>query len=460
MRRTCDGCDENKFIHARRPDGARLCRWCQINDPAWAKPCGTCGVTEHLFHRGLCGACALAEWLTDVLSAGTGAIRPGLAPLYDCLNATPDPVATILWLRRPSPRRALAELVEAVGPLTHEQIDALHPRFFAQRLRGVLVVAGTLPPRDEHLVELEDWLCQRLAQIGDPAERGLVSGFAQWHHLRRLRKDSARQPISQGQAQVVRREIGMAIRLLAWLREHDRSLDSITQLHVDSWFTVRSRMRASLSFLRWCVRQGHVGSLRFPTQTQEQPKHFTDEDQRWHAVRRFLHDDTLPTPVRFAGLLVLLFGQPVARICRLPADRLEHTETGTFLRLAQQAIALPRPLDILATDLAGGRRGWAPVGPETVSPWLFPGALPGRHLSPSMLGRHLRDAGLDIRGARNLAMLDQAADLPAAVASQLLGLSVRQATRWGEWAAAHRAAYAAELIRRQVQKGVDLNQSR
>ncbi|AKL64286.1 hypothetical protein [Streptomyces sp. Mg1] len=80
--------------------------------------------------------------------------------------------------------------------------------------------------------------------------RGIVSGFAEWHHLCRLRRNSARQPISDGRAKVVRREVGTALRLVAWLREHDSSLVPITQLHVDSWFTIPSRMHASLNFLR------------------------------------------------------------------------------------------------------------------------------------------------------------------------------------------------------------------
>ncbi|MGY5052379.1 hypothetical protein ACWDE0_43660 [Streptomyces sp. 900105755] len=65
-----------------------------------------------------------------------------------------------------------------------------------------------------------------------------------------------------------------------------------------------------------------------------------------------------------------------------------------------------------------------------------------------MLARHLKRVGVDVRGTRNLALLDVAAELPASVASKLLGLSLTSATRWTATAGAHRAAYAADLARR------------
>ncbi|WP_329012029.1 hypothetical protein [Streptomyces sp. NBC_00690] len=51
--------------------------------------------------------------------------------------------------------------------------------------------------------------------------------------------------------------------------------------------------------------------------------------------------------------------------------------------------------------------------------------------------------------ARNTALLDLAAGLPAVVLSRLLGIPIRSATRWTQYSGASRSAYAADLSRRQ-----------
>ncbi|MFC5782280.1 hypothetical protein ACFPWS_14550 [Streptomyces aureus] len=52
-----------KYIAGRRPDGSRLCKWCHMYDPVTLRTCRSCGAIEHLFHYGLCNACALPESL-------------------------------------------------------------------------------------------------------------------------------------------------------------------------------------------------------------------------------------------------------------------------------------------------------------------------------------------------------------------------------------------------------------
>jgi hypothetical protein len=62
--------------------------------------------------------------------------------------------------------------------------------------------------------------------------------------------------------------------------------------------------------------------------------------------------------------------------------------------------------------------------------WLFPGQVPGRHLSVNGLVRQLNTHGIQARIARSAMLINLAADLPAAVLADLLGLHLNTAVRW------------------------------
>ncbi|WP_448388590.1 hypothetical protein [Microbacterium aurum] len=55
--------------------------------------------------------------------------------------------------------------------------------------------------------------------------------------------------------------------------------------------------------------------------------------------------------------------------------------------------------------------------------WLFPGRRPGQHLNQTTLMGKLRDAGIDLRGARNASLRALVLDLPAPVVADSLNYS-------------------------------------
>lgn len=103
------------------------------------------------------------------------------------------------------------------------------------------------------------------------------------------------------------------------------------------------------------------------------------------------------------------------------------------------------PLDRLVNELVHRRAGHIAVGRTALNRWLFPGAAPGRPLSPPRLSARLRRLGIPTRLARNTTLIDLAAQLPAAVLSQLLGLHLQTATSWTIEAGNTRMRYAATI---------------
>jgi hypothetical protein len=76
-----------------------------------------------------------------------------------------------------------------------------------------------------------------------------------------------------------------------------------------------------------------------------------------------------------------------------------------------------------------------------VSPWLFPGVLPGRHLTAQSITTRLRSLGINLLGARNTALQSLAAEVPPPLVAELLGYSYNVVQRHAEIAAQPWARY-------------------
>ena len=84
--------------------------------------------------------------------------------------------------------------------------------------------------------------------------------------------------------------------------------------------------------------------------------------------------------------------------------------------------------------------------PRPLPPGCSPGTCPGRPITAARLGERLRSIGIYAQTGRRAALLDLAAQLPAAVLADLLGLHETTAAKWmhqgrGDW-----SRYAAQLV--------------
>ncbi|MFB7280281.1 hypothetical protein ACFCZV_24535 [Streptomyces hydrogenans] len=72
---------------------------------------------------------------------------------------------------------------------------------------------------------------------------------------------------------------------------------------------------------------------------------------------------------------------------------------------------------------------------NTSAGWLFPGHLPGAHISAAALSRRLAAQHIPNRPARTIALVALACDLPPAVLGSMLGLHPITAVQWRRRAA-------------------------
>ena len=137
--------------------------------------------------------------------------------------------------------------------------------------------------------------------------------------------------------------------------------------------------------------------------------------------------------------------------CQRPVQ-LRRTEITTrdgqvLVRFGQHEVPVPDSLGQILTDLIRAGRSHTGTGSPIASPWLFPGGMPGQPITPSRLGERLRALGIRAMPGRRAALIDLAAQLPAAVLADCLNLSPGTAVRWMHQAGADWNRYAADIAR-------------
>jgi hypothetical protein len=364
-----------------RVDAGPLCDTCIRREPAHFRSCRSCGTVARLRHHGLCDRCAVPVMLDAALAGADGAVRTEVIPVRDALAAGQS-VTVLNWLHRPSSRQLLAQLAAGTGPVTHDTLDQLEPAGAARHLRHVLIAQKVLPDRDRHLHALQRWFDAALAEVDNPDEQRVLRGYLTWTHLRRLRgRDTAATAAS---VHSIRDEIKSAIKLLTWLHDRGHSLRTCTQADLDAWCLLGGRMshRARL-FIAWCADRRFTSAVTIPAPSVSTHRQvFADEHTCWRIARHLLHSDTNTTADRVAGLLVLLYGQPVARIVHLTTDNITHAGNQVRLLLGRQPLTVPNPFDRLLLKLVTNRPDPASLGRTGGQRWLFPGRLHGQPLHP------------------------------------------------------------------------------
>lgn len=445
----CARCRTLQPLIGRGPDGAGICGPCAGYETDYA--CRQCGRPGNPYGRGRCAHCVLADRVRALLTGPGATMHPQLAPVAEALARSATPFKTIHWIKQSPNAALLARLAAEQRPLTHDLLDELPHGRNVHYIRAIMVHTGVLPERNEDLERLPAWLEHELS--GKPVRHALlVRPYLHWHLLRRARRRAAVRRFPASAASHLRRRLLVALELLAWLDEQGLTLAELRQDQVDRWLDAGGSQKRTLVryFLAWTAARGLTRKLTVPRPPFQQPADLLGDEERWNLLHRCLTDSTLPVDVRAAGALVLLFALPVERIRHLTTDQVIQQEQDTYILAGRHPMLTPprlaRLLDRLAAepgehltiphDLRGPRR-------------LFPGRVPGQPIAARALTTRLNRHGITARTARNGALAALAADLPAAILADLLGLHINTAVRWVNLARRDWADYLAERSRDQ-----------
>lgn len=431
----CHHCSTIRVLIAKDSQGQAICGPCAGS--RFDYRCSRCGIAGRVYAAGNCHRCCVEIRLMALLGGGPGRIPHHLAPLADALLDAAKPRSVLVWLDRSPAAQLLAQLAGRTDPITHAALDSLPPSRVVHFVRQMMMDTGVLPNRLEHLDRIIPWLEAQL-ESRPAAHARLIRPYVHWHLLHRARRRAQRRGDSSGAAHGQRESIRVALNFLRWLDEQELDLAVLTQHHLDGWLaepTAPRRRYLARHFLKWAVSKRLAPrNVSIPALKTGQPTAFADDEDYTHQLRRCLHDEDLPTDIRGAGALILLYGLRTTDVLALRSDQVIQREHDDYLHFAGNLLLLPPSLAALLQQLPLRRNNNQSVLAPTAStaPLLFPGFSDTRPPHSGGFGARLLRSGITPRAGRNTAIAALAADVPASVLADLLGIHEVTATRWAQ----------------------------
>ncbi|MFE0358857.1 peptidoglycan-binding protein [Streptomyces nigra] len=439
---------------ARGDDGTEVCGPCVGFAADYT--CKQCGRAGKRHSRGRCAHCVLAERVNALLAGPDGTVTPQMEPLAAALTDAPSPFPAIQWLKESPNTKLLARLAADGHGLSHELLDELPPSRNQRNIRQLLVRTGILEERHEDLERIPGWLEHELADK-PAAHANLARPFLHWFLLRRARQRAAHRHHPASAGRDLRRRVSVALDLLAWMDQRGLALDKLAQEHIDDWIAGATSQRRYLIryFLKWTTSRRLTRELTVPSIPRQEPQNLLDEDDRWPLLQRCLTDDDLPTDVRAAGAITLLFGPSTERLCHRTPEHLKFDDKHAHLVLGRHPVLLPpRLAQLLPAPRRAARAAAAALTSPARASVALPGHGPGQADSTHGMTQKLNRHGIPVRTARNAALAALTADLPSPILADLTGMHRHTALRWVAYAKRDWAEYLAAgwKTRRAVQQ--------
>jgi hypothetical protein len=444
----CSGCDRERRVVTSPNGQATHCADCSGTPGLTGHICHDCGREDKLYQRDRCAACSLRLRVDTLLGGQDATVSVEFLSIRDAIVASASPRTALNWLRRGAGAPLLAALSRGELACSHTALDAHPQRRGADYLRALLVAHGALPVRDEALARLERTVADLLAAVPSEQDRRVVTAYATWRVLHRARRDTARRPAPSTTTRNARVRLRAATALLQWAAERGTGLAELRQADLDQWQltgppVLRHEVR---DFLTWTAQRRLTPAL-IVSRPARQAGEATTEDQRWALLRGLLHNPDIAVIDRVTGSFLLLYGQQLSRIATMTREQIHDRGDRIRVRFGRTDIDLAQPLaGHLRAHLAHPRRH-ASLGAPPKSQWLFPGHLPDRPITAARLGQRLGQLGINAQTGRRATLLQLAAQVPAAVLADLLGIAVTTAADWTHAAGGDWSHYAAATAR-------------
>ncbi|MFE3907355.1 hypothetical protein ACFXPY_45865 [Streptomyces sp. NPDC059153] len=395
----CCRCGRRKHKAGTWPDGY-VCRTC------WDGAVRT---------RGICPGCGQDRALPGLRPGDGAAICTtcaGFSQTLDCSRCG--------FERKGNASERLRQLGLGQIPLTHDAFHGPKPWRSAAHLEELLMASGILPAVDKYICSVQRWLPDHLVDIADPQHAKTIRFFATWRVLPRLRAQADRGHITPSIRQFAAEQIKYATAFLQWLSKRNTTLASCSQIDIDAWWAENSEHGRNClrAFLNWAMQGSRCRRLLSIPAMKATRRAALSEDERLDVLGRLLTGPDTPRNLRVAGVIVLLYAQPLTRIVRLTVDDVVHDGEAVLLRLGEPASPVPEPAASLLLDYIADRDNMN-TATNQASPWLFPGRRAGQPARPDHLSALLGEIGIPIAAARGAAIRQQLLELPPVVADAL-----------------------------------------
>jgi integrase len=385
--------------------------------------CTRCGREDEPDRVGLCSHCCLTDDLTTLLDDGTGQINPALLPLFASFTSQKLARSARVWMiTNPAAKNLLREIARRRAPLTHESFTGHDQPTKVAFLRELFIEHGLLEPVHLEIERFETWLHTKLAGAG-PEHSRLVRQYARWVHINRMHHLAQTGRLRKGTLLSAKQSTTVALEFLRFLQQHAVTPRKCSQADIDRWLSTGPTTRSlARGFVRWASQHGHLPPVDFPYRLAKTAP-IISQTQRMELLKQILEPGITLSPAdRTAALLLLLFGQPLTRIAAMKLSQIAIETDSLTIRITDDVLAVPEPFaSIVLQHLADLPNQNTSAHRE--QRWLFPGMKPGDHLNQTTIMNRLRDAGIDLRAAKNASMRALVLEIPAAIVADSFGYS-------------------------------------
>jgi hypothetical protein len=406
--------------------------------------CDSCHKEDRTWYSRTCISCSLERRLREVLDDGTGQMSTELAPLFQRMTDMANPISAMTWLNKPAVRTRLQALATGTLPLAHDGIDQMAGTQGREFLRELLIDAGLLPGRDKYLFAFESWRQRMLSSISEPDVRTEIGIYLAWRHSRDLSVHAEAGRVTASAANRARNDTIAALRFLHFVSDRGHTLRDLDQQDVDAWFASASNPTSATAFLVFAMARKRCMRVQLP-KTKPRSSPGAAPSRLKTIATRLIGDESLDLADRVAGLIVVLFAQPLTRVAALEISDICDVNGSIALALGSDPVSLPEPVAALLSRYLGKRSRMNTVNTKTT--FLFPGGRPGDHVSSPQLAHRLRALGIS-KLERQGALSYLVNEIPAAVVAKATGYAptstsrraVRAGTDWGHYVALRTAA--------------------
>ena len=388
---------------------------------------------------GLCARCCLADDLFVILDGGSGSVAEHMMPLHESLTSQQHARSARIWLTvNPETTKLLSDLSTGRAPMEHDTFTDHTVAAKVKHLRKLLTNLGMLVQYDRLIEGYEDWLTLKLEGIQELRDRQLITQYARFVHLDRMRHLASKGELKTGTLLSARQSTTMAIEFLSFLRTMGRPPHECLQADVDSWLTSGPTTRSlARTFVRWAISSNHMPKLNFPYRVAKTLPRIAQEE-RLELLRRAIDDPSISPHDRVAMTLLLVFGQPLTRAVAMKMSQvIDAPNEPLRLAFTREPVEVPEPFGALFRIHMAARPNMNTAA-NAQSNWLFPGMNPGEHASAQSVMIRLRGLGVDLRGAKNTTMQELVLQMPPALVAEALGYSyqvmdIHESNAGGRW---------------------------
>ncbi|MFE0509556.1 SagB/ThcOx family dehydrogenase [Streptomyces sp. NPDC058964] len=218
---------------------------------------------------------------------------------------------------------------------SHEALDALRQTGSVQHLRGLLVLAEVLEPREEQLALFKRDIKVCLDEVTDPHDKTVLARYTRWHLMPLAHHRLERSGLNRFPREHLRRKLQTAHVLLAHIRRRGSTLDSVTQTLIDRWLIAnKSGQNQAAVLAPGRHLQLDPQNVAIATATRTVDRSIMSDADRILTALRLETDESDHIANRVAGCLILRYGLRTDRLVKLTTDHvLVHPEEPGVLGL-------------------------------------------------------------------------------------------------------------------------------